>query len=129
TLLERALEFAASRGMLSWTPRDRMRMMMHRATFLFITAVALAATPAAAQETPYVQQDVAYRIEARLDDAAEVLSGRARMRYVNRSPATLDSLYFHLYLNAFRPNSAWARRELEFGNTRFQALGPDARGL
>ena len=102
---------------------------MHRTTSLFISAIALATSPAAAQETPYFQQDVAYRIEARLDDAAEVLSGRARMRYVNRSPATLDSLYFHLYLNAFRPNSAWARRELEFGNTRFQDLGPDEWGF
>ncbi len=94
-------------------------------TLLFATVLALAATPASAQETPYFQQDVAYRIEARLDDVAEVLNGRARMRYENRSPATLDSLYFHLHLNAFRPNSAWARRELEFGNTRFQDLGPD----
>jgi hypothetical protein len=37
----------------------------------------------------------------------------------------LDTLWFHLHLNAFRPNSAWARRELEFGERRFQDLGPE----
>lgn len=74
-------------------------------------------------------QEVSYRIEALLDDEAEVLHGRARMRYANRSAETLDTLWFHLYLNAFRPNSAWAQRELEFGNRRFQDLGPDEWGF
>ncbi|HUP90139.1 MAG TPA: hypothetical protein VM100_12330, partial [Longimicrobiales bacterium] len=70
-------------------------------------------------------QGVDYRIEARLDDATNVLSGRARMKYTNRAPNPLDTLYFHLHLNAFRPNSAWAQRELQFNNRRFQDLGPD----
>ncbi|HEX6939923.1 MAG TPA: M1 family metallopeptidase [Longimicrobiales bacterium] len=93
---------------------------------LFLAAFAAVQAPARTGDAaPYFQQEVAYRIEARLDDEAEVLHGRARMRYTNRSPDTLDSLYFHLYLNAFRPNSAWARRDLEFGERRFQDLGPD----
>ncbi|HET7322122.1 MAG TPA: M1 family metallopeptidase, partial [Longimicrobiaceae bacterium] len=54
-----------------------------------------------------------------------VLHGRERLRYINRSPATLDTLWLHQHLNAFRPNSAWARRELKFGERRFQDLGPD----
>lgn len=70
-------------------------------------------------------QVVDYRIEARLDEASHVLTGRARLRYTNRSPDRLDTLYFHLHLNAFRPNSAWAQREAQFGNRRFQDLGPD----
>ena len=78
-----------------------------------------------AQDTAYFQQDVAYRIEARLDEDTHVLRARARLHYTNRSPATLDSLYFHLELNAFRPNSAWAQRELQFDERRFQDLGPD----
>ncbi len=76
-------------------------------------------------DTSYFQQDVAYRIEARLDERTSVLTGRARLDYTNNASATLDSLYFHLELNAFRPNSAWARRELELGERRFQDLGPD----
>ncbi len=83
----------------------------------------LAAAPQ--QDTAYFQQRVAYRIEAVLDESAQVLHGRARVRYENRSTQTLDTLWFHLHLNAFRPNSAWARRELQFGERRFQDLGPN----
>lgn len=70
-------------------------------------------------------QTVDYRLEARLDEATNVLTGRGRMRYTNQSPDRIDTLYFHLHLNAFRPNSAWATRELQFNNRRFQDLGPD----
>ncbi len=79
----------------------------------------------AAQDTARVRQGVDYRVEARLDEGTNVLTGRARLRYTNHSRAALDTLYFHQHLNAFRPNSAWARRELQFGNRRFQDLGPE----
>ncbi|HEU4883271.1 MAG TPA: M1 family metallopeptidase [Longimicrobium sp.] len=88
-------------------------------------AALLAAAPALrAQDAAYFQQGVDYRIEARLDEDSDVLHGRARLRYTNRSPRALDSLYIHQHLNAFRPNSAWARRELEYGERRFTDLGP-----
>ncbi|MEP6688947.1 MAG: hypothetical protein ABJC36_11415, partial [Gemmatimonadales bacterium] len=54
------------------------------------------------------QQEVAYHIGARLDEAAGVLSGGERIEYHNASPDTLTSLSLHLYLNAFRPGSRWA---------------------
>jgi len=76
-------------------------------------------------DTTYFQQDIAYRIEATLDESTDVLTARARFDYTNHSTTTLDSLYFHLELNAFRPNSAWAQREMEYGERRFQDLGPD----
>lgn len=91
---------------------------------MIATLFALAMTSGAA-DTAYFQQGVDYRIEATLDEATDVLHGRARLRYTNRSPNTLDTLYFHQHLNAFRPNSAWARRELEYGERRFTDLGPD----
>ncbi len=83
------------------------------------------AVQAQTRDTAYFQQVVAYRVEARLDEDTDVLSGRARLRYTNRSSTRIDTLWFHLHLNAFRPNSAWARRELAFGERRFQELGPD----
>jgi len=87
----------------------------------------LAAAPAgtAQQDTARVPQGVDYRIEARLDESTDVLTGRARLRYTNNSRSTLDTIYLHQYLNAFRPNSAWARRDLQFRNRRFQDLGPN----
>jgi hypothetical protein len=78
----------------------------------------------AAQQVPEFHQGVHYAIEATLNDASHVLRARARIRYQNNSPQTLDTIWFHLHLNAFRPNSAWASRELQFNNRRFQDLGP-----
>ena len=97
---------------------------------IFFSALALllaGANEAAAQDqdAPYFEQGVDYRIEATLDEDAQVLRGRARLRYTNNSPATLDTIWLHQHLNAFRPNSAWARRELEYGEDRFTELGSD----
>jgi hypothetical protein len=83
----------------------------------------LAAVPTLAQNAP-TPQGVDYRIEARLDESTDVLHGRARLRYTNNAGVALDTIYVQQYLNAFRPNSAWARRELQFDNRRFQDLGP-----
>jgi hypothetical protein len=94
-------------------------------TPMFSLLLILSVQWAAAQDTAYFQQGVEYRIEATLDDATSVLSGRAHMRYENRSQRRIDTLYFHQHLNAFRPNSAWAKRELQFNLRRFQDLGPE----
>jgi hypothetical protein len=83
--------------------------------------------PLVEADTPaYWQQDVRYEVVARLDEATGVLSGRARIRYTNRSPDTLEDFYVHLYLNAFRPGSRWADRDSIEGARRFNDLGdPD----
>jgi hypothetical protein len=90
---------------------------------LFALALQVPAQPAAAPDP--AQQHVDYRIEARLDERTETLDGRLRLEYHNNSVVALDTLWFHLHLNAFRPHSAWARRELEFGQRRFQDLGAE----
>ena len=83
-----------------------------------------AAEAASAPYHPF-QQEVRYAIEATQDDASAILRGRARLSYRNNAPESLDRLYFHQYLNAFRPNSAWAAYDLRFDNRTFQDLGPD----
>ncbi|HEX6925677.1 MAG TPA: M1 family metallopeptidase [Longimicrobiaceae bacterium] len=88
---------------------------------LLLFAAGLAPQADTAPSAPLVD----YRIEASLDESTHVLTGRARVKYVNRSESSIDTLWFHQHLNAFRPNSAWARRELEYGERRFQDLGPD----
>jgi hypothetical protein len=75
------------------------------------------------------QQEVDYRIEAVQDESTHVLTGRARLRYVNRASEPLSRLYFHQYLNAFRPDSEWARYDLRFGDRTFQDLGPTEHGF
>ena len=75
----------------------------------------------------YWQQRVHYTIEAVLEEETESLRGAATLRYENASPDVLDRLYFHLHLNAFRPNSVWARnerrRQLDFQNLEEPGFG------
>jgi hypothetical protein len=77
------------------------------------------------QQVPEFHQGVDYTIEAVLDSSTHVLQARERIRYKNNSPERIDTIWLHLHLNAFRPNSAWAQRELQFNNRRFQDLGPN----
>jgi hypothetical protein len=83
-----------------------------------LLALFVAAQPVQVPE--YWQQDVHYTIEASLDESDGVLHGAATMVYDNRSPDSLDALYFHLHLNAFRPGSLWSqverRPQLQFGD-------------
>ena len=83
--------------------------------------LALQQAPAAPAPAPW-QQEVAYRIGARLDEGAGVLSGEERIDYRNASPDTLTSFSLHLYLNAFRPGSRWADVDSVEGRRRFNDL-------
>lgn len=51
------------------------------------------------------QQRVSYTMDVRLDDADHRFTGTARLVYTNNSPDTLREVFFHLYLNAFKPGS------------------------
>lgn len=53
----------------------------------------------------YWQQDVHYRIQARLDEVKDLVEGNAELTYWNNSPDTLKEAFFHLYINAARPGS------------------------
>ncbi|HSH45864.1 MAG TPA: M1 family metallopeptidase [Longimicrobiales bacterium] len=116
-----------------WDPRSAIRRGTGRAALLAaamaipvggVLPAGLEAQDAPERVHPF-QQDVHYTIEASQDDASNVLTGRARMVYTNNAPDPLDRLYFHQYLNAFRPNSAWAEYDLRFDNRAFQDLGPE----
>ncbi|MGE5802391.1 MAG: M1 family metallopeptidase [Gemmatimonadota bacterium] len=73
-------------------------------------------------DSTYWQQRVAYDITASLDEPSGVLTGKARIRYVNQSPDTLRDFYVHQYLNAFRPGSRWAAVDSAEGRVRFQHM-------
>lgn len=49
----------------------------------------------------YWQQDVAYTIDARLDEEQHSIRAHQTLRYTNNSPDTLRFVYFHLFQNAF----------------------------
>jgi hypothetical protein len=51
------------------------------------------------------QQRVKYTMAVDLDHNTHRFTGAALLQYSNNSPDTLRELFFHLYLNAFKPNS------------------------
>lgn len=53
----------------------------------------------------YWQQDVHYRIKARLDEKTDVAEGEVTLTYWNNSPDTLPFVYFHLYANGYNAGS------------------------
>src|SRR5688572_12335464 len=50
------------------------------------------------------------------------VTAQGRLRYVNNSPDTLRDLYFHQYLNAFKPGSKWSASDDRENRERFQRL-------
>ena len=53
----------------------------------------------------YWQQKIEYKITVDLDDSNSTYKGTQKIIYKNNSPETLKKIYFHLYFNAFQPES------------------------
>jgi len=79
-------------------------------------------SPASGDTVGYWQQGIHYTIAATLDENARRVRARGTLRYVNNSPDTLREMYFHQYLNAFRPGSRWSEVDEREGRVRFQHL-------
>ena len=55
--------------------------------------------------TRYWQQKADYKIIVDVDVKKNQYSGSQTIKYKNNSPDTLKNAYFHLFFNAFKPNS------------------------
>ena len=89
---------------------------------LMQVAAAAGTTPASGDTTGYWQQRVAYSIVAHLDEGLLGFTAQGRLLYVNNSPDTLREMYFHQYLNAFKPRSKWSASDARENRLRFQDL-------
>ncbi len=81
-----------------------------------------ATTPPSGDTTGYWQQHVHYQIVATLDESQTKLRADGTLVYTNQSPDTLREMYFHQYLNAFRPGSKWSAADARENRVRFQYL-------
>jgi hypothetical protein len=61
------------------------------------------------------QQHINYTIKAGLDVNTNIVKGTEDIVYSNNSTDTLTKVYFHLYWNAFQPNSVMDIRSRELG--------------
>ncbi|MCC6279672.1 MAG: M1 family metallopeptidase [Saprospiraceae bacterium] len=71
--------------------------------YLFFPLLFIATTLSAQPER--WQQRINYEMNIDMDAARHQYRGTMRMTYTNNSPDTLDKVFYHLYFNAFQPNS------------------------
>ena len=87
---------------------------MKKKLFLFVFASIVFANFSNAQADRW-QQHIDYKINAALDVTTNLVKGTEELIYTNNSPDTLRKVYFHMYWNAFAPNSAMDIRSRELG--------------
>lgn len=76
----------------------------------------------------YWQQDVHYRIQARLDADNLKLTGNEWLKYYNNSPDTLREVYFRLNENAYKPGSYLDKQQRANGDYQLSRLSEEERG-
>jgi len=71
----------------------------------FVVLVGCSLAPNARAQYPGWQQHADYAMTIVLDTARHQYSGTMAVTYVNKSPETLDKVFWHLFFNAFQPGS------------------------
>ena len=61
------------------------------------------------------QQRVSYKMDINMDAAQNQFKGRQTLEYSNNSDKSLTKVFYHLYFNAFQPNSSMDVRSRELG--------------
>ena len=71
----------------------------------FLLAILLPATDMAQPQPGYWQQEVHYTMDVEMDVENHQFAGTQELKYTNNSADTLHTVFYHLYFNAFQPNS------------------------
>lgn len=70
-------------------------------------------------QTDRWQQRIKYNINVNMNVVTNRFSGTEKIEYINNSPDTLSRIFFHVYWNAFQPNSSMDVRSRELGKIIF----------
>ncbi len=106
---------------------------MLRAVLLLVLA-ALPFAPAVGQSPSGWAQEVHYEMDITLHADAHRYTGHQVLTYANHAPDTLRTVYYHLYFNAFHPESMMAERNRQLPDPdgrvvpRVFHLTPDEQG-
>ncbi len=87
--------------------------------FFFFTLISLVISTQIFAQPERWQQSINYKIDATLDVQKNTVKGTEEILYANNSTDTLHKVYFHMYWNAFQPNSNMDVRSRELGKTTF----------
>ncbi len=99
-----------------------------------LLSLLLLSTFAIAQNNQYWQQRADYQMTVDFDVNTNQYSGEQTITYTNNSPDELKHVYFHLYNNAFQPNSmmdkrsAWLTDADQRVGSRISKLKPEEVG-
>jgi len=86
------------------------------------------ALPGQAQQ-PYWQQQADFSINVSLNEATNTLKGFETINYTNRSPDTLNFIWFHLWPNGYKNDrTAFSEQLLKNGRTDFYFSAPKDKG-
>lgn len=94
-------------------------MKLSLTSFCLLLAMSLMAQP------DRWQQRVKYTMNIDMNVETNQYTGKAKLEYTNNSPDTLDRVFYHLYWNAFQPNSMMDVRSRRQGTI---ALRKDRQG-
>ena len=98
--------------------------------FFFLFGSAVLAQP----QPGYWQQQADYTMHVDIDVKTFRYSGKQELIYTNKSPDTLKRVFYHLYFNAFQPNSEMDVRSRTITDpdakvdARIEKLSPDENG-
>jgi hypothetical protein len=82
---------------------------------LVFAVFAFASFKTLAQAENRWQQRVNYKMQIDMDAAKNQFKGKQKLEYSNNSDKSLDKVFYHLYFNAFQPNSSMDTRSRELG--------------
>ena len=88
--------------------------MNYRNLLIAFTLTIVSATTAIAQPDRW-QQAVKYSMDINVDTFSNRFTGKQKLEYSNNSTDKLDRVFYHLYWNAFQPNSSMDARSRELG--------------
>ena len=61
------------------------------------------------------QQRVKYTMDINMNVESNIFTGKQKLEYANNSTSALNKVFYHLYFNAFQPNSSMDNRSRELG--------------
>lgn len=86
--------------------------------YLVVLCMSVLVSIAANAQPDRWQQRVKYTMDINVDVSSNQFTGKQKLEYTNNSPDTLSKVFYHLYFNAFQPNSMMDARSRELGKTR-----------
>src|SRR5258705_10425389 len=86
--------------------------------YIFFSIVCMLVALSGISQADRWQQRVKYSMDINMTVSTNRFTGKQKLEYTNNSPDTLYKVFYHLYWNAFQPNSMMDVRSRELGKIK-----------